>query len=478
MAHGGNWIVVSYNGQPDLWSTKPPLMIWLQAVCIRLFGLNELSVRLPSAMAAFATCAVIFIFCFKYLKRIELGFISVLVLITTGGYIANHVTRTGDYDSLLVLLTTTYLLCFFIFIETENLNRAKKFLLYFFIAVTLAALAKGLQGLIFLPALLIYSLARKKFLFVLKQKNFYTGAILFSLFVFGYFLLREILSPGFLNAFWNMEGGGRFNQPIDGHRGSFTFYLNILINEDFSRWYLFVPCGIIIGLVQMDKRLKNLCWFLLLVSAEYLFVISSAQTKINWYDAPLFPLLALIVGVFLSWFYNAIRNHEGLNRGLKFPVVAFVALFLLFVTPYTQTIQNIFNYEEISWNKWVYDIPNYLNRAVTHDKNIDGAKVVYNYFPATTILYIKMLEEKNQHVTLKLCNVEDKFLTMLKGGSQPFTLCNTNDIIPGDKLIVNESAFISEVETKYNVQYLEDYDNVKVLQIISLIQSDSTSVTD
>ncbi|MBJ6109715.1 hypothetical protein JAO73_11875 [Hymenobacter sp. BT523] len=27
----GDWLITRYDGQPDLWNTKPPLFIWLQA---------------------------------------------------------------------------------------------------------------------------------------------------------------------------------------------------------------------------------------------------------------------------------------------------------------------------------------------------------------------------------------------------------------------------------------------------------------
>ena len=95
MAHDRNLIVTQYEGSPDMWYTKPPLMIWLQVICIKIFGLNELSIRLPAAIAALLTCALIFFFCFMYLQQMSLGVISVLVLITSEGYIKEHVARTG-----------------------------------------------------------------------------------------------------------------------------------------------------------------------------------------------------------------------------------------------------------------------------------------------------------------------------------------------------------------------------------------------
>src|ERR1700751_1170400 len=55
MTRNGNWLVTYYEGAPDLWSPKPPLMIWLMALSIEAFGPVEWAVRLPSAIAASIT---------------------------------------------------------------------------------------------------------------------------------------------------------------------------------------------------------------------------------------------------------------------------------------------------------------------------------------------------------------------------------------------------------------------------------------
>ena len=106
MLYDGDFIVTHFDGQPDMWNTKPPLLIWLQVISMKFNGVNEVSVRLPSAIAAFLSCLVILIFSMRYLKQFWFGFIAIIVLITTQGYISVHATRTGDYDALLTLFTT------------------------------------------------------------------------------------------------------------------------------------------------------------------------------------------------------------------------------------------------------------------------------------------------------------------------------------------------------------------------------------
>src|SRR5690606_9717613 len=87
MSQNGNLIVTYFDGAPDMWNTKPPLLIWIQALFIKMFGFNELAIRLPSAIAALFTCVVILIFSEKYLKNFWFGFIAVVVLVTSQGYI-------------------------------------------------------------------------------------------------------------------------------------------------------------------------------------------------------------------------------------------------------------------------------------------------------------------------------------------------------------------------------------------------------
>ncbi|GAB4167243.1 MAG: hypothetical protein Fur0032_05200 [Terrimicrobiaceae bacterium] len=49
MAEGGDWLIPENNGTPRL--VKPPLLYWLMAGSMSLFGVNEFAARLPGALA-------------------------------------------------------------------------------------------------------------------------------------------------------------------------------------------------------------------------------------------------------------------------------------------------------------------------------------------------------------------------------------------------------------------------------------------
>jgi 4-amino-4-deoxy-L-arabinose transferase-like glycosyltransferase len=53
----GNYTEVQINFQP-FWE-KPPFFIWLQALAMNFFGINEFAARLPNAICGIATLIVI-----------------------------------------------------------------------------------------------------------------------------------------------------------------------------------------------------------------------------------------------------------------------------------------------------------------------------------------------------------------------------------------------------------------------------------
>src|ERR1700694_243236 len=50
MAESGDWVTPRLYGKP--WFEKPPLYYWGAALCFKLFGVSEVSARLPSAVSA------------------------------------------------------------------------------------------------------------------------------------------------------------------------------------------------------------------------------------------------------------------------------------------------------------------------------------------------------------------------------------------------------------------------------------------
>lgn len=170
-------------------------------------------------------------------------------------------------------------------------------MLLFFVLLTLGVLAKSVQALLFVPGLGLYLRFQKRFAALFKVRSTNIGLGLFILVAGGFYLLRGSSNPGYLQAVWENELGGRCGASLEKHEAGWNFYILMLIDHHFTSWWSLVPVGIAMGLAHRDEALRK--WTLLLVclGATYLYVISTAGTELEWYEAPLFPILGGLAAV-------------------------------------------------------------------------------------------------------------------------------------------------------------------------------------
>nr|MDE7150202.1 glycosyltransferase family 39 protein [Bacteroidales bacterium] len=314
MLQNHRFFVTTYGGVSDLWNTKPPLLIWLQVLSMKCFGINEAAFRLPSALAVLLTCVLLYVFLRSYLKDFRFGFIQNMVLLTTTGLFTWHGGKNGDYDALLMLLCTAYCLAFFLFLEKGRLanGRGTAYYIYgFYLFLSLAILTKSSGALLFLPGLLLYTLMTGQFPSVLKNRHIYIGLLIPVVSVGGYYICRELAEPGYLQAVWANEFGGRFMTVIEGHREPIWFYVQNLYTTRFGYWFFMALGGAVFGLFGSDRRIYGLTLFTAVLSGSYLLLISLAQTKCFWYDIPLYPFLGVLAAVFLFKLFEALRKTAG-----------------------------------------------------------------------------------------------------------------------------------------------------------------------
>lgn len=107
----GDFLTVTIGYEP-FWE-KPPLFIWLQALCMKIFGISEFSARLPNALTGIITLNLLY-----YLgKSIRNHFTGIFWVIAYGASLAPSVYyRSGIIDPVFNL---------FIFIAVYHLFRAE-----------------------------------------------------------------------------------------------------------------------------------------------------------------------------------------------------------------------------------------------------------------------------------------------------------------------------------------------------------------
>ena len=438
MLRDGDYIVTHSNGRPEMWYLKPPLAIWAKVLFMKFLGPNEWAVRLPSAFAALFTCGLVLFFCLRYLHNFWIGFIAIGVLITSSGYVGLHGTRTGDPDALLALFTTLGGISYFLF----TVSRRNRYLYLFFLGTAFAVLTKGVAALFFFPAYVIYSLWQGQFISLLRNKHFYFGLISFLVVILGYYLLREARTPGYIMTAIAYESA-RYLRVIEGHAGGLWYYYDLLTTQHFSAWCLYLPFGFLIGLFGKDKKIFKVSVFLSLSIFVFFLVISTAKSKVPWYDVSLYPYLALLVSI-------AIYSIYKLFNKLQKNIVPFVFLFLIFFAPYRQILAHL----QDSWEGAnFYAITNVLREALNGRQDVNG------YY---------LLDDG--------CNLQHMFyVKVLQGSGVDISFRDWRVLHSSDYIIVREEEINKYIKPNYSFRIIEATNKVFKCKIHQRIKKDRLS---
>ncbi|MFQ5684612.1 MAG: ArnT family glycosyltransferase, partial [Candidatus Binatia bacterium] len=138
MVASGNWVTLTHNGLP--YYDKPAPYFWLLALGIKLLGLNELAVRLPSALAAGLTIGLVYLWgCVSGgWKR---GLWGGLVLATSIEFAA-----LGRFAKMDMLFTFFFSAALFCFLWWRKHGSTRRSIWAFYLALALASLTKGPAG--------------------------------------------------------------------------------------------------------------------------------------------------------------------------------------------------------------------------------------------------------------------------------------------------------------------------------------------
>lgn len=391
MLNNGNWVTTFFDGKPDMWNTKPPLLIWAQVATMKLIGPSDFAVRLPSVVAALLTFLSLFILARNYLRSTAIAVMAILVLATSPGFMNWHGVGAADYDAAVTLWTTLACLGFYLYTETTR----ARYLYLFFLSLAMGVLTKSVGALLFLPGLFLFALWKKKIPAFLSNKHFYISLGTMLLLVGGYYALREHHNPGYLSTVCKNELGGRYLQAIEGHGESPFFFLTNLWQTRMPFWVLFVPLGMATGFFRRQKPLARFTHFLTLLVLGFFLVITIGQTKCRWYDMPMYPFMALLVAIFFFVVITHILNFRFLINRTKFQILPILLLVFLFAGPYRDAIQHVRHPE----NQTGYYYMGYvLKESLAGQRELDGMRILINGYSPQNDFYIRLLQMRGKDV--------------------------------------------------------------------------------
>ncbi|MEN3111504.1 ArnT family glycosyltransferase [Uliginosibacterium paludis] len=274
------------NGAPRF--DKPILIYWCQAIFVWLFGPNEWSFRLPSALAASTWCYAVGLFAWQRFGRAA-GILACGIAATSLG--VHIIGRAATADALLNMLLALALLDGWRHLESGQ--RAP--LLRSYVWIGLGVLTKGPIALLVPGATtLIYCLTAGRFRDWLRSVFNPAGwLILLAITVPWYAAALAIHGQDFINGFILKHNVERFSGSLEGHSGS-AFYYVLMVPVLLLPWLTWLIASVRQLPADWKAPLPRFLWIWFLFVTVF---FSLSGTKLPHYAlygcTPLFVLLAL-----------------------------------------------------------------------------------------------------------------------------------------------------------------------------------------
>jgi len=374
MMHSGTYLYANIEGQPDYYDVKPPMQLWFKVLSFKMFGINEFAVRFPTLMSYFLLLLILFFFAIRYLKSTWLGALLVLFPAVSFGFVNYHMAWHGDTDILLTLSTTLYILIAFLFIQ-EFPQKKLKYAIALALLVFTAYFIKSIAGLAPALGIVIYIVIKKRSIF--KDYVSYIPALFFVVAFVSYYLLVENSAPGYISKVIENHLMPFKEYPSAPKHPEFGFYFNYLSKIALYPFFYLLPLAIVPLVYSKNQWVKNFLLYLIIVASSFLLGQSSALMKNEWYIAPIYPLLWLIISVSIYETYHLFKDkfYPISNFYKAIPIIFMIVMLYGFSRYYI----SIYEHNEERNGTYIYQPErdgDFLRKVFFWNRNIDNILIL------------------------------------------------------------------------------------------------------
>jgi len=447
MLQNHKFLVRYYDGQPEVWEVKPPLLTWLQVISLNIFGFNQLAIRFPTVFATFMTVLFLIWYFGKYHHNRYIGYTSALILVTSQGYIDRHIARTGDHDALLILITTVVIFLYHEFLVSKaNKNFT---VIAFSILFIIGVLTKSIAVFFILPGLLLSTYIFKAQNKIFNNKWFYIALLIFIAGIGSYYSMREIQQPGYLKAVWQLELFHRyFNRENLYGSTAFWDYGRNFFTSRYTWWIYFLLLSLVLLPLYYSK--SSGVFKYLLINTIILFLVLSIGSKQLWYDGPLFPLFAALIALFFNTLVQELflrfRPGKKLNS-----FIIFLAFIPLIIYPGKVVMKNASRTGELPWDVEIYALANYLSDPGNIKKfEPEHADIVFQQYSAHILFYVEGIN--------------------IQSGSKLIAFKPLNEIKQGDLLLASEQSVLDSIKARFRYEILDEKKSAFLLKILQPLE--------
>ena len=301
MIVSGNYSQVQLNYQP-FWE-KPPFFIWLQALSMNLFGVNEFGARFPNAVCSIFSFIAIFLIGKKFHSQ-KFGLLWCLIYASL--MLPHLYFKSGIIDPWFNLFI--FLSIYNIFIFTNNPAGKREILNALFAGVCLgfAVLTKGPAAIIIVGATILAVYIWNKNLKILLSKTFIFFAITTLFVSLSWFILEFLRGNGYVIKEFVSYQIRLFQTGDSGHDGTFAYHFIVLLLGCFPASFLFIAgYKLRHELTPFQKLLRKffICLFWVVLLLFSIFV----KTKIVHYSSLCYYPLTFISTLVIIEYYKILK---------------------------------------------------------------------------------------------------------------------------------------------------------------------------
>lgn len=395
MVSSGNWLLPHLNG--ELYLTKPPLLYWLSSSLGFIWGVNEWTLRLPSALAAIAVLIMVYRYALQQSGKWAALF-AVQLLIANLGFAM--LGRRAEIEMLLTALCVGSLLSALQYIQSQS---SKNWIILSYFLLALALMTKGplVILLVTLPLLIaaIYS------------KNPHIKAVLLSgrgwlIFLVVGLTWYAIVSWQLGFDIWATIAKRDMLDKMQSESAKPILSYLAWIAVDFM-----LLIGLfLVGVKEFFKQQFQQSRQLVLLAATILplIIFSLFSYKHDKYLLPIYPLIAILLAIKLAAIFDAATEA-------KKKIIVIIALLLPigFAIFYALLEPKVFAYRVAVFPTFSAWVPTIKQTDLYAYQEIDSRLVYYANRPIKILDKHKLEQAKSMHRSFLLL-VESDNLSALR----------------------------------------------------------------
>ncbi len=294
MQQRNDWIVPTFNGV--LRTDKPPLHYYAMRLAYTLWGIQPFAARFFSVAMGVLMVLTVYFFGRKLFSEMAAFIASLILIASLQLAIQFHLAVPDPY--LLFLLTLGWLSFIYAYSKTDI-----RFYYVFYVAVSLATLAKGpvavvFSGLVVLIFLLVQRQLTFKKLLAIKIP---IGILIFCAIVVPWYVAVGMATQGeWLEQFFLKHNVGRFTATMEGHKG-FPFASGVIVIGALLPFSFFIPQAI--HCIWKVRRSNAVVQFVAIAFLVVVIFFAFSRTILPSYPEPAVPFFALLLGYFFDYIF-------------------------------------------------------------------------------------------------------------------------------------------------------------------------------